>query len=44
MGWAKNGAIAGTEGCNAPIEAIGIQLVTKGGIFTGSTIGSYYKK
>lgn len=44
MGWAKNGAIAGTEGCNAPIEAIEIQLVTKGGIFTGSTIGSYYKK
>lgn len=37
MGWAKNGAIAGTMGYSYPIEAIEVQLVTKNGKAPGST-------
>lgn len=37
MGWAKNGAIAGTMGYSYPIEAIEIQLVVKNGKAPGAT-------
>ena len=37
LGWAKNGASAGTEGLSKRLEAIEIVLVAKGGAAPGST-------
>ena len=41
MGWAKNGASAGTAGYSYRLEAIQIKLVKKGGAAPGSTANAY---
>ena len=44
LGWAKNGASAGSEGMSKRLEAIQIVFVEKGGKAPGSTSNAFYKK
>ena len=44
LGWAKNGASAGTEGLAKRMEAIEIVLVAKGKSAPGSTARAFIKK
>jgi uncharacterized protein YjdB len=44
MGWAKNGASAGTAGFGYRLEAVQIKLVPKGGKAPGKTANPYVKK
>ena len=44
LGWAKNGAKAGTAGYSKRLEGIEIVLVEKGGKAPGSTSGAYKEK
>ena len=44
MGWAKNGAAAGTQGYAKHLEAIQIVLVTKGSFVPGNTGNAFIEK
>jgi uncharacterized protein YjdB len=44
MGWAKNGAKAGTAGYSYRLEGIQIRLVPKGGASPGSTANTFRAK
>ena len=44
LGWAKNGAKAGTEGMSKRMEGIQIRLVEKGGEAPGSTSGAFKER
>ena len=43
LGWAKNGASAGSEGLSKRVEAFEIRLVKKGGAAPGSTDNAFVK-
>ena len=44
MGWAKNGAQAGSAGFAYRLEGINIVLVPKGGAAPGPTAGSFVQR
>ena len=44
MGWAKNGASAGSEGYAYRLEGIQVKLVPKGGAAPGSTANAFRKR